>query len=257
MTARHTKSCIRGAIAVLLIFFFTASLSALDVPPLTDRVVDLANVLSESDEATIASFLGSVDGQTGVQLAVLTIPSLEGESLEGYSIRVADAWKLGQKDRDNGVLLLVSIGDRAVRIEVGYGLEGTLTDAASGLIIRNVIAPRFREGKYAEGIYEATRNIVGLATDNAEIVAEEVKNPRKEKSGNGLAAFVFFVFFMIIMRAGRNRRGGGGILGPLILGSMLSGGSRQSGGGFSGGGFGGGFSGGGGGFGGGGSSGGW
>ncbi len=253
MTARRRGVALRAALAALAFALLSPSPHAREVPPLTGRVVDLANVLSDSEEAEISSFLSSVDSQTGVQLAVLTIDSLGGDSLEGYSIRVADAWKLGRKDRDDGALLLVSVADRAVRIEVGYGLEGSLTDAAAGLIIRNVIAPRFREGKYAEGIYEACRNIVGLATDNAEIVADEVKDPRKKDEGDGIASFVFFVVFMLLMIAGRSRRGGGGILGPLILGSLLSGGNRHGGGGFSGGGF----SGGGGGFGGGGSSGGW
>jgi uncharacterized protein len=168
-----------------------------------------------------------------------------------------EQWKLGQQGEDNGALLLVSLGDRAVRIETGYGLEGTLTDAKSGLIIRNVIAPRFREGKYGAGILEAVRNMAGIATDNREIISESVKNPQKEKSGGNLAGLLFFIVFYLIMRAGFHRRGG--LFTGLLLGSMLGG--RRGGSGFSSGGFGGfsggGFSGGGGGFGGGGASGGW
>ena len=199
----------------------------------------------------------ALDRQTGVQIAVLTIPSLEGESLESFSLKTVEQWKLGQQGEDNGALLLVSLEDRAVRIETGYGLEGTLTDAKSGLIIRNVIAPRFREGKYGAGVLEAVRNMAGIATDNREIISESVKNPQKEKSGGNLAGLLFFIVFYLIMRAGFHRRGG--LFTGLLLGSMLGG--RRGGSGFSSGGFGGfsggGFSGGGGGFGGGGASGGW
>ncbi|HRR02789.1 MAG TPA: TPM domain-containing protein [Treponemataceae bacterium] len=249
----------RYRLAAVLFLFAATILSAREVPPLSGPVNDYAAILSADEKETLESFLLALDRQTGVQIAVLTIPSLEGESLESFSLKTVEQWKLGEQDADNGALLLVSLGDRAVRIETGYGLEGSLTDVKSGLIIRNVIAPRFREGKYGAGILEAVRNMAGIATDNREILSESVKNPQKEKSGGNLAGLLFFIVFYLIMRAGFHRRGG--LFAGLFLGSMLGGRRGGSGGGFSSGGFGGfsggGFSGGGGGFGGGGASGGW
>jgi uncharacterized protein len=125
---------------------------ALDVPPLTGRVVDLARVLPSSTAAQLSERLQAHEDKTTNQVAVLIVPSLEGEPLFDFSHRVATTWKLGQKGTDNGALLLVAIKDRKVRIEVGYGLEGALTDARSAQIIRNEIVPRFRAGDFAGGI---------------------------------------------------------------------------------------------------------
>lgn len=142
----------RKIVLVLFLLSCAVLLSALSVPSMNGPVNDKAGILRSSEETELAAFLNSVNNQTSVQIAVLTIPSLEGESLEDYSIRVVDSWKLGQKDTDNGVLLLVALEDRKIRIEVGYGLEGKLTDAKSGLIIRNIIAPSFQSGRYGQGI---------------------------------------------------------------------------------------------------------
>ena len=125
---------------------------ALEVPPLTGRVVDLAHVLPSSTATQLSERLQAHEDKTTNQLAVLIVPSLEGEPLFDFSHGVASSWKLGQKGTDNGALLLVAIKDRKVRIEVGYGLEGTLTDARSAQIIRHEIVPRFRAGDYAGGI---------------------------------------------------------------------------------------------------------
>ncbi|MBX3307473.1 MAG: TPM domain-containing protein [Nitrospira sp.] len=133
---------------------------ALDVPPLTGRVVDLAHVLPQATVEALTARLTAHEGQSSNQVAVLTIPSLEGESLEEFAHRVATTWKLGRKGTDNGVLLLVAIEERKVRIEVGYGLEGVLTDIRSAQIIRNEIVPRFRAGHLSDGILEGTQAIV-------------------------------------------------------------------------------------------------
>ncbi len=254
MRANHTAMK-RTAAALALIAFAAAGAFALKVPALNGPVNDLANVMSAGERQSLDAYLRSVSDQTGKQIAVLTVPSLEGESLEDYSLRVAESWGLGKKGEDGGVLLLVAMAERAIRIEVGYGLEGSLTDAKCGLIIRNVIAPQFRNGRYGQGIAEAARNIVGIATDNAEIVSRSVREESRGSSGGGIGGIAFFIIFFIFILP---RLRGRGILGPLILGSMLSSGRRSSwSGGSRGGGFGGGFSGGGGGFGGGGASGGW
>ena len=125
---------------------------SLDVPPLTGRVVDLAHVLSASEAERLTADLQAQEAATGNQVVVLTLPSLEGEPLEPFAHHVATTWKLGQKGTDNGALLLVVLKERKVRIEVGYGLEGSLTDARSAQIIRNEIVPRFRAGDLPGGI---------------------------------------------------------------------------------------------------------
>lgn len=125
---------------------------SLDVPPLTGRVMDLAHVLSTSEADQLTADLRTHETTTGDQVVVLTLPSLEGEPLEPFAHLVATTWKLGQKGTDNGALLLVALKERKVRIEVGYGLEGTLTDARSAQIIRNEIVPRFRAGDLPGGI---------------------------------------------------------------------------------------------------------
>lgn len=141
-------------------FFLPTGASALDVPPLTGRVVDLAHVLPNATAESLTAQLAAHETQSSNQVAVLIIPSLEGESLEEFSHRVATTWKLGQKGTDNGVLLLVAIGERKVRIEVGYGLEGALTDARSAQIIRNEIVPRFRAGDMLGGVTAGVNAIV-------------------------------------------------------------------------------------------------
>jgi uncharacterized protein len=133
-----------------------------EVPPLTGRVVDLADILSPQTEQLLTDLLAKQEEQTGNQIAVLTIPSLQGAVLEEYSIRVARAWALGTAQNDNGVLLLVAVEDRLMRIEVGLGLEGTLTDAGAGRIIANELRPRFRDGDFDGGVTAGVQAIVGV-----------------------------------------------------------------------------------------------
>ena len=145
---------------------------ALDVPSLTGRVVDLAHVLPADVAASLTRDLEGHETKTSNQVVVLILPSLEGDPLEDFSHRVATTWKLGRKGTDNGVLFLVSLKDRKVRIEVGYGLEGTLTDLRSAHIIRNEIVPRFRVGDLPGGIAAGVQAILG--TIEGTYKAEEV-----------------------------------------------------------------------------------
>jgi uncharacterized protein len=160
------------------ILILTSHSLALDVPPLTGRVVDLAHVLPTSTVESLTARLAAHEAQSSNQAAVLIIPSLEGLSLEEFSHRVATTWKLGQKGTDNGVLLLVAIGERKVRIEVGYGLEGVLTDARSAQIIRNEIVPRFRAGDMPGGVTEGVNAI--LKTIEGTYQASERPTPQHE-----------------------------------------------------------------------------
>lgn len=153
----HLAFCCYLAVATLSL---TTSVSALDVPPLTGRVVDLAHILPNSTVESLTAQLAAHEATSSNQVALLTIPSLEGDSLEEFSHRVATTWKLGQKGTDNGVLLLVAVKERKVRIEAGYGLEGVLTDARSAQIIRNEIVPPFRAGDMAGGVTAGVNAII-------------------------------------------------------------------------------------------------
>ena len=148
-------------LVLVLALTWTLASWALDVPPLTGRVVDLAHVLPAEIAASLTRDLEAHETKTSNQVVVLVLPSLEGQPLEEFSHRVATTWKLGRKGTDNGVLLLVSLKDRKVRVEVGYGLEGTLTDLRSAHIIRNEIVPRFRTGDLPGGITAGTEAILG------------------------------------------------------------------------------------------------
>ena len=133
---------------------------AADVPYLTGRVVDNANILSAGAKQKIAQLAEARETAAGDQVVVLTMPSLEGESIEGYATRVFDGWKLGQKGKDNGVLVIVAPTDHKMRIEVGYGLEGTLTDATASRIVREAMTPRFKQNDFDGGVTAGVQAIV-------------------------------------------------------------------------------------------------
>ncbi len=252
---KYTMQFLLQGIAFLL---FLSLVQAQEIPTLRHRVTDQTGTLSESEVRELESQLQEFEQKTSNQVVVLMINSLDGENLEEYSLAVAEKNKLGKKGRDNGVFLFIAKSDRKLRIEVGYGLEGALTDAISDQINRNIIRPKFREGDYFGGIRDGITAI--MQATQGEFKGDE-KSSRKGKS-------IGFIVFAIVMAAlffgfFGNRRGGGGFtVGPrgfsrypgLFLGGF------GSGGGFSGssfGGGGGGFSGGGGSFGGGGASGSW
>jgi len=152
LRGKARKPTFSFVLACVLASALTAPSFALDVPPLTGRVVDLAHVLPPNTVESLTARLKAHEETTSNQVTVLVLPSLEEEPLESFSHRVATTWKLGQKGTDNGVLLLVAMKERKIRIEVGYGLEGTLTDARSAQIIRSEIVPRFRAGDVPGGV---------------------------------------------------------------------------------------------------------
>ncbi|MGH8294341.1 MAG: TPM domain-containing protein [Steroidobacteraceae bacterium] len=233
-------------------------------PALTGPVVDDAHLLPAGVFQRLSHQLASYSRENGTQLVVLTLPTLNGYPIESYGYQLGRHWGIGQKGKNNGVLLIVDAGEHQVRIEVGYGLEGTLTDAQSFLIIHNVITPRLRRGDYAAGITAGADAILSVLGGHLQAVQQQ---QLRERSGTGfLMLLILFFALSPLLGAmfGRGRGGGpgrhgygGGWLGWMALG-MLSGGLGGGfrGGGFGGGGFGG-FSGGGGSFGGGGASGGW
>lgn len=255
------------ALTVGALCFLVATAGAQDVPKLDARVNDHAGLLTGEQVVALERKLQRYEQETGHQFALLTVRSLDGGSLEGFSIRVVEAWQLGDESRDDGVLMLIVPDDRKMRIEVGYGLEGAIPDATAAQIIRNVLGPAFRAGDFALGIDAGMDALMAAAAGENLAMPNEVPREQQRIANTGLCPFfgfglLFVAFFIFIRRhgggsgpsnwgSGRPYRGWGG-------GSGWSGGSSWGGGGFGGGGFGGGgFSGGGGSFGGGGASGSW
>lgn len=256
------------ALAVLAVLTLAgAAFAQPKFPALSGRVVDEANLISPAAEQQLTADLASLEQTSGRQLVVATVPSLQGLEIEDYGYQLGRAWGIGDKDRDDGAILLVAPNDRKVRIEVGYGLEPILTDALSSLIIQQRILPAFREGRMEEGVLDGAKAVIdqlALPSEEAQARAAQA-TPAKVRSsgGSGVPAIViFFILFWVLSavlrgggRRGRRGRGGGSAwwLLPMILSSSSRGGGWGGGGG-GGGGWGGG---GGGSFGGGGASGGW
>lgn len=228
------------------------------VPPLSAPVMDRAGIIDPDAAATLDSTLRELRERGGPQVNVLTLSSLEGLPIEQVTIKIVDAWKLGDQKRDDGVLLLVALKERQMRIEVGQGLEGVLTDLASKRIISDEMAPYFRSGHPSDGIVVGVRSILSLIAPGL-LKASPNGPPRMKQRHRDVSRFKFPVILLIALflwLAGRGRGGRrGGFLSGLATGAILSGGSGGRGS-WSGGG-GSGWSGGGGGFSGGGASGGW
>jgi uncharacterized protein len=146
----------------LLILAIPSGFSAIEVPFLTGRVNDCAQVLSSETKQMLTDSLKEHEAQTGNQVVVLTVSTLNGENIEDYANTVFNTWKLGQKDKNNGILMVVVPDDRCMRIEVGYGLEGTMTDLMSSRIIRNVMTPKFKDGDYNGGITDGVSAVLNV-----------------------------------------------------------------------------------------------
>lgn len=232
--------------------------AARDVPPLRGRVNDTANLLQPNQVQTLESQLNQLERDTGHQVAVLTVPALDGEDIEGFSMRVAENWKIGKKGFDDGVILVVAVKDRKLRLEVGYGVEGILPDAIAKRIIADYIVPHFRQKDFGGGIVAGLTALDKILRKEPLPESARKKPTRRGSDLNSLAMLAITVGVLGLMgfASATNRRRSGlmgmrGRHGPVGWG-----GGWHGGGGF-GGGSGGGFSGGGGGFGGGGASGSW
>ncbi len=244
---------------VIILFLFTVCAlinhaRALEVPEHPKgRITDFTNTLSPSEISYLDQKLADLEKHTTNQIAVLIIPSLEGDNLEDYSIRLADKWKIGQEGKDNGAILLIVKNDRKLRIEVGYGLEAVLPDGLAGSIIRHRIAPLFRKGQFFNGINQGLDAIIKVTSPTFSPVEPKIKEvlPSPTLYNQWLPLIVLILLlcplFWVFLGGQKTKS------------SHTTRGFGYWGGGFSGrGGFsGGGFSGGGGGFGGGGASGGW
>ena len=243
----------------MVALFAIAPAFAINFPALTGRVVDQANIIQSDTRAAIEQKSADLEEKSGIQLVVATVNSLEGQEIEPYANELFRKWALGEKKKNNGVLLLVAPNERRVRIEVGYGLEGTLTDALSKVIISNAMTPRFKAGNFSEGISRGVDDIITVLTTDASewqkrpSLRLDYQQPVDPASWILLAAL--FVFFILLIVSPTFRW----LFFNVVLNVLASSGSSRggySGGGYSGGG-GGGFSGGGGSSGGGGASGSW
>lgn len=243
---------------LLLLLMVSPAFGAFDVPRLTGPVVDNGRMLSHGAKRKIEGILRNLKQQGGTQYTVLTVPDLGGIPIEQASIEVVDQWKLGGKKDDRGVLLFISRDDRKIRIEVGQGVEGDLTDAYSKRVISETMAPLMREGNVDEAVLLAVAQMAAKTDPKINLGVSSQVSHRSHRRKRGFNVIGLIIVFMLLQLLFGGRRGGGGgdfLLG-MLLGSVMSGG-RSSG--FGGGGFGGGggWSGGGGGFSGGGASGGW
>lgn len=242
-------------LALLLVFCLSATAlpgkAEIVFPALSGRVVDQAGILSADVERKLTAQLEQLEKATTDQLVVATLTSLQDQSVEEFANLLFREWRLGQKNKDNGVLLLVAPNERKVRIEVGYGLEGTLTDALSSTVIQQQMLPLFRQNNFSLGIQNGVDVLVAILSGDAEKVAQTLQAKDEQDVFPVVVSLFFFGVVVLNMLFGGGRRGFGG---RSRRGGVLPGGF----GGFGGGGFGGGgFGGGGGSSGGGGASGGW
>jgi uncharacterized protein len=249
--------------ALFAAFAFVNLAVAYTFPPLTGRVVDSANIIPEAVSDRVTAKLASLEAESGIQLVVATVKSLEGDYIEHYANALFRTWGLGEKQKNNGVLLLVAPNDRKMRIEVGYGLEGTLTDVLSKIIITNAMPPRFKAGDFGGGIERGVDDIITvLTTDSSEWEKRpELRIVRQDSTLGNLAPWIALglylsIFFGLpilgflgvigawhgfsggLVRVGGSGRwsdsgfsGGGGSSGGRGSGGDFSGGGGSSGGG--------------------------
>ena len=169
------------------------------IPALTARVTDLTNTLSAADRQSLDDKLAAWEKQTGNQLVVLMLPSTQPEAIASYSIRVADAWKIGRKGKDNGAVFLVAKDDRKSRIEVGYGLEGVLTDVTSRRILAETVAPFFRNNQFAQGINAGVDQIIAVVTKGEPLADAPAAQAPQRKSGGGISFdMILIVLFVVV-----------------------------------------------------------
>jgi uncharacterized protein len=212
----------RVSLLALMLCWAFAALADVAVPPLTGRVVDRTATLSSGDIASLDRTLKDFEARKGSQVAVLIVPTTQPETIEQYSIRVAEAWKIGRKKIDDGAILVVAKEDHKLRIEVGYGLEGALTDATAKRIIDEIITPKFRSGDFAGGISDGVNRILRV------VDGEPLPAPAQRQQNLGgllsqIDPFNPFLIFAVIIVSGIFRGIFGRLLGSLATGGLVAG----------------------------------
>lgn len=238
-SARLPLTIERGMLSVAAAFaalLFAAFVSwAASMPPLTGRIVDQAGVIPPETHRSIEPKLADLEAKSGIQLVVATVASLDGQDIEPYANQLFRDWKLGEKAKNNGVLLLVAPKERRVRIEVGYGLEGTLTDAISKIIVANAIAPRFKAGDFGGGISRGVDDIITVLTTDASEWQQRPPLRLDSQNTDGAANWLLVTLLIAFVTLLIFSPGFRWFFFNVALNLLLSSG-RSSGGGFSGGG---------------------
>ncbi|TAM06757.1 MAG: YgcG family protein [Paraburkholderia sp.] len=212
-------SVVRVAIAfiVTVLSFVSAQVRAdVAVPSLTSRVIDETRTLTNEQRATLEQTLKEFEAKKGAQISVLIVSTTQPETIEQYSIRVVEQWKLGRKNVDDGVLLIVAKNDRTLRIEVGYGLEGALTDATSNRIIDETIVPRFRQGDFYGGISSGIDSIMHVV--NGEPLPAP---PERQRSSGGSRGLLPVLFMLTVIAGGILRAVFGRLPGAIVTGGLI------------------------------------
>lgn len=194
---------------VVILLLLVAISFAQEFPSPRGYVNDFANVIDSASEVQIESLCAQIENETTVEIAVVTVDTVEPTYIEDYGVKLFEKWKIGKKGEDNGLLILASMKEREIRIEVGYGLEEYITDGEAGEIIDRVIVPRFKEGKYGKGLYDAVVKV-------REILKNEGYRPKKPPTKNQIdpvfcfVGFIILAIFVHLIRRGRKGTGGGG-----------------------------------------------
>ncbi len=200
-----TAARIRSVFLIAVLGLLGASHAAgREVPFLSGRVNDTADLIPADTEQRIDEKLAALEEATGAQVAVLTIASLEGEVLEEYSLKVAETWQLGRAEQDDGLLMLIARDDRKMRLEVGYGLEGNLTDAQAGRILNNILRPAFRDGDFGGGIEAGVDAVIGTL-QGEDVIPPDPKPSRANDISDAPIVFKFLFLSIFLLVVGSFR----------------------------------------------------
>ncbi|WP_028351047.1 TPM domain-containing protein [Bradyrhizobium murdochi] len=223
----------RASLLALLLCWAASALALVAVPPLSGRVVDQTGTLAAGDVAALTQQLRDLEARKGSQIAVLIVPTTDGEAIEQFALRVAEAWKIGRKKIDDGALLVIAKNDRRLRIEVGYGLEGALTDATTKRIIDEDVTPKFKSGDFAGGVSAGVNRMIAVA--NGEKLPEPEpphwQSPGLSNYVDPLNPFILVLVFIVggVLRAVLGRFIGAaatggivGVFGWFVVGSLAA-----------------------------------
>ena len=210
----------RASLLALLLCWAASAQAFVAVPPLSGRVVDQTGTLGSNDIASLTQTLKDLEARKGSQIAVLIVPTTDGEAMEQFSLRVAEAWKIGRKKIDDGALLVIAKNDRRLRIEVGYGLEGVLTDATTKRIIDEDITPKFKTGDFAGGVSAGVKRMVGIV-DGEKLPEPEPPHWQSPGLLSNIDPFNPFVLAFVFIVGGALRTALGRLVGSVATGGFV------------------------------------
>jgi len=211
---------------LIVLLLLTSIVFAVDFPEPTGYVNDFANIFSEQEKQEMETMLAQIEKDSTVEISVVTITSLEGLSKEQYAVELFEKWGIGKKDVDNGLLILIAPNEREYRIEVGYGLEGVITDTMAGVVGRKNFVENFRAEKYGKGVHDAILDFKGLIEKDPAVVSEIEKSPKEPSASGWFSVIMIFVtsliIFSVVMRAiTKKQKKRRSIASRLIAGAVL------------------------------------